>query len=114
MSSTSARTSASTAFTGSDFARSRLSGRTMMSRNAMRGDLSGALWPVNQHPTANGRLRCAGRSSDPGLTSGPSDDGGAGGGDASRSDDHGASRNGDHGDGDASDDDANGDAGHPA
>ena len=48
MSSTSARTSASTAFTGSDTCRSRLSGRMMMSRNAMRGDLSGAPHRVNR------------------------------------------------------------------
>jgi len=59
ISSTSARTSASTVFTGSDFCRSRLSGRMMMSRNAMRGDLSGAPRRVNldRKPTAGAVLR---------------------------------------------------------
>src|SRR3954467_4538157 len=48
MSSTSARTSAVTLFTGSDTCRSRLSGRMMISRNAMRGDLSGVPRAVNR------------------------------------------------------------------
>src|SRR6478672_3848859 len=48
MSSTSVRRSAVMLFTGSDTCRSRLSGRMMISRNAMRGDLSGALSRVNR------------------------------------------------------------------
>ena len=40
--------SASTVFTGSETCRSRLSGRMMMSRNAMRGDLSGEVLAVNR------------------------------------------------------------------
>jgi hypothetical protein len=51
MSSTSARTPASTVFTGSETSRSRLSGRMMISRNAMRGDLRGGGGAVNHAET---------------------------------------------------------------